>query len=168
MALPADPSPPTLHYVGAQDLCDKLGRDKYTAIFDDNNDGAPDPTPVRRHLLDSESFAEGVFRAAGYSIKVVREKRPSQAVRLVLEHAEAMAAIRHPEIMRIDGDKAFDRVLKEAMLYQKKALRLDLDDDDPAPANVGGSVGKIGSSVVEPPPSFFADLGDYPGGNRYG
>ncbi len=158
----ANPTP--LYYVTTKNFEDKIGRELVVAILDDNNDGSPDAGPVLRLLLDAVAYVESFMRAAGYDLEKARAASPppSDVVRLVLERAHAMANIRHPEIVRYDGEKALLRVERECLMIQKKIMRLDLNLTDAAPAGVGGRVGRIGMSATAPSP-MFADLGDFPG-----
>lgn len=167
---PTQPAPvfQPLYYTRVSDLEARLGRDFMVAVYDDNNDGAPDASPLWRVLVDSQAYVEAFMRAGDYDIDLARKRGPAldTVVNLILDHAEATSYARHPEIARYDGDKALARVRINCLDIQKKVTRLDLDIPDGPPAGVGGATGRIGMGGERPSP-VFADLGDFPGG-RFG
>ncbi len=159
-----------LYYVTVAMLRDRLGEEILTAYFDDNNDGSPDASPVRRYLVDAVSYVETYVRAAGYDLDDARAKDPPPGpiVDAVLDRAEAKIYQRHPEIQRVDAEKALDRVDKELLRIQSKQRRLDVNQlTDKKPATVGGNLGRIGIHAQAPEP-LFSDLGDIPGSSMYG
>lgn len=166
MPMQPTPTPQPLYYTRVEDFEARVGHDFLVAVFDDNNDGVPDAPPIWRMLLDSQAYVESFIRAADYPIVLARERGPAldTVVKLILDHAEATAYVRHPEIARYDGDKALARVRVNCLDIQAKKTRLDLDIPDPPPADVGGPTGRIGRGGERPSP-LFSDLGDFPGGS---
>lgn len=167
MAQPLQPGPSQqpLYYTRIADFEARIGRELLIAFFDDTNAGAPNPQAVWRHLLDSQIYVESFMRAGDYDIAACRLRGPllDTVVRLILDHAEAQAYVRHPETARYDGDKALARIRQECLDIQTHKVRLDLGVPDPPPENVGGSLGRIGRGQCPPTP-LFSDLGDFPGG----
>lgn len=161
---------PPLYYVTVAMLKERMGEEIVTAFFDDNNDGSPDASPMRRYLLDAVSYVETYVRAAGYDLEDARSKDPAPGpiVGAVLDRAEAKIYERHPEIQRLDVEKALDRVDKELLRIQTKQRRLDVNVlTDKKPETVGGALGRIGIRAQTPEP-LFSDLGDIPGSSNYG
>lgn len=161
---------PPLYYVTVAMLKERMGEEIVTAFFDDNNDGSPDASPMRRYLLDAVSYVETYVRAAGYDLEDARSKDPAPGpiVDAVLDRAEAKIYQRHPEIQRLDVEKALDRVDKELLRIQTKQRRLDVNVlTDKKPETVGGALGRIGIRAQTPEP-LFSDLGDIPGSSNYG
>lgn len=163
-ATPLHPHPKfPLYYVGQGDFEDEAGRAVVQAIFDDNNDGDADVSPVLRFLFNAESYVEGFMRTAGYDIDALRTANPAEMQRLVLERAVGKAFVRHREIARYDGEEALNRNRNECKDYTRVGgPRLDVPKGlVDAPKNVGGAIGAIGNAPDSPPESFFSDLGDF-------
>lgn len=152
------------YYITVQDFENEVGRDVVVAYYDDNNDSSADPGPLRRLLIDSESTVEGFMRAAGYDLEEARLKGSTltDVVRLALEVAVARTYLRHPEIARYDGDKAWTRIRRELLDIQEKRQRLDLRLGDPKGTG-GGNLGRIGVPGGQTA-AFFEDMGDLPSG----
>lgn len=140
----------TLHYdLSTADLEDRFSPAVLVDIFDDDNDGTPDPAPLLRLLLDAQSYVEGALRHV-YDLSTLRgvDPWPNEIVRFILDRAEARAYVRHPEHARFDGYKMLDRVDKELTdLCNKGKRRLDADGS-PEPAYNQGGV--TSSSVNDP------------------
>lgn len=142
----------------------RVGVNNVRAILDDDNDGSADANSIVRLLDDASSKVLGYALAAGYDRTALLANPPNELKRLVLDAAEALAAKRHPEIVRRDWRPLDEANIAELMNLRKGATRLDpvVPAGIEPPATRVVSV-KVGGNV-EPddlPDRVFDDMGDF-------
>jgi phage gp36-like protein len=129
-------------------------------VYDDDNDGVADTNNISRLVEDASSYVLE-FYYGNYTAIPDETDLPPALRRLALDAAHAYMALRHPEYVRADGSKMFERVDKE-LKRMREAVTTVVKSPPAPPANVGGEVGSIGANApYVPPTSFTADLGDY-------
>lgn len=101
--------------ISQKDLEDRVSRQLVRAGLDDNNDGFSDAGPVNRILVDASSYVMGAIGGA-YDFPI-GSPYPNELQRIALDVACAYLSIRHPEMVRFDG---------QAMLLQARAELKDL------------------------------------------
>jgi hypothetical protein len=92
----------------------RISKKKLQRIYDDNRDGASDEDPVKQLRADASSKVCSYLEPMGITKKVEAlfdlttgellpgKTLPMELPRLALDAAEALAAKRHPEVMRQD------------------------------------------------------------------
>lgn len=129
-------------YITRQDLEDRLTRKIVKLIFDDNEDGAPDLKPVNRLLFDATSFVAGLIEGQ-YPLTAfpAGSALPNELVRITLDVASAMCALRHPRIVRVDGKAMLATAREELKELKSGVSRMDLTPGTATavkPGNIGG------------------------------
>lgn len=120
-------------------------------VLDDNNDGEADTDPIQGILRDASSY---VLEAYYGTFDEVPEEVPAALERLAKDAAQAYLAIRHPEYVRYDGFKMFERIDRELDRLVEGKRRTGEAPPDPA-SNHGGDVLSGDPDEPEPPPPFF-------------
>lgn len=129
-------------------------------VYDDDNDGVADTDNITGLITDASSYVLE-FYYGNYTAIPDEADLPPALRRLALDAAHAYMALRHPEYVRADGSKMFERIDKE-LKRLREAFTTVVKAPPHPPANVGGKVGAIGDNAPETPPSgFFDNMGDY-------
>lgn len=120
-------------------LIARLGQSVVTKIYDDNDDGNPDDAPLDQLAADAASKVRGALGAV-YPAAMLVTGPATELRRIALDIAHAMAAIRHPGFIKVDGI-AMMKIAKDDL----NAVRLTManlgTDESPEPAaNNGGDV----------------------------
>ena len=139
-------------YIDQADLEDRLTKTTATQLFDDNNDGVADVRAVNRLRFDASSYTMGLI-GGEYSLTTFPKGSalPNELVRIPLDVAEAMLAIRHPELVRKDGEKMLARVRLELKELKAGVSRVDITPGTSVavtPANVGGILTDNSSRMI--------------------
>lgn len=146
------------------DLEARLGVQMVKAILDDDNTGNAESYAVARILEDASSKVLGYALAAGYDLAALSAAPPNELKRLALDAAEALAARRHPEVVRKNWVELDEVNTKELVNLRKGATRLDVANGTgiEPPATRVTSI-KVGGSVEpdELPDRVFDDMGDF-------
>lgn len=129
-------------------------------IYDDDDDGFVDTAAVEQLIEDASSYVLEFYYGNHTTVPTL-DAIPPALRRLALDTAHAYMAMRHPEYVRADGHKMFDRVDKELKRLREAHTVTVLAPPDP-PRNVGGTTGAIGDDASpDPPESFFDNMGDF-------
>lgn len=120
-------------------LIARIGQSVVTKIFDDNDDGNPDDAPLDQLAADAASKVRGALGPV-YAAAMLVSGPATELRRIALDVAHAMAAIRHPGFIKIDGFMMMKQA--DADLKQVRLTMANLGTDDaPEPAaNNGGDV----------------------------
>jgi phage gp36-like protein len=148
------------HYIKQADLEARLSAAVVKRIYDDNNLGAAEETPLSQLIKDAEAKFEGYCRGI-YDLAALRLAKPNEAVRMCLDIAEAFAAKRFPRAYTRDWQPLMDFVDRELKRLRTSETRLDIASSPEPAANVGGKVllfgGKANSEDNDP--SFTSGFG---------
>jgi phage gp36-like protein len=145
-------------------LENRLSAGMVRRIYDDNNDGTPDNDPIIQLLEDAEAKVDSYLAAVGL-VPADGSPIPRDIQRLDLDVAVAMAAARHPEVLRSYNAEALMRMAeKDLERLRKGVTKTGATPPDPA-ANQGGAVypgpsAKTTSTGVVTS-SFWEDMGDF-------
>jgi phage gp36-like protein len=109
-------------YITQTQLEARISAQALRRCLDDDNDGDADTATVTQFLTDASSkvrtFLAGNHSAA--TLAAIVTTTPDEVVRLALDVAQAMLAMRHPEVFRIDGE-----AMMRVAVTELKALRLN-------------------------------------------
>jgi phage gp36-like protein len=86
----------TLYYTSQAMLENRLSAAVVRRVLDDNNDGTADTDPVTQLLEDAEARFES-FARQNYTLETLRSAAPTEAKRLCLDVAVALACERFPK-----------------------------------------------------------------------
>lgn len=122
----------------------RLSKRVVQRLLDDDRDGAADTNVVDRLLLDASGKFAG-FAAQIYDIAAIRAMAanvlPDEVTRLTLDVAQAMAAQRHPEFVRLDGFELMKQVVAELKMLREGMTNTGVADDvAPETQDIGGAV----------------------------
>jgi phage gp36-like protein len=93
-------------YITRAQLENRLSKIVVQRIFDDNNDGSADANPVNQLLKDASSKLRSTLGQLENLDELTAESDTADEVtRLCLDIAQAYAAQRFPEFVRVDGFK---------------------------------------------------------------
>ena len=123
-------------------------------IYDDNNDGATDTDPIIQLQKDASSKVRGTLGPV-YDPDKLDPATLDEVVRLALDVAQAMAAQRHPEYVRIDGFKLMKQAIDELALLREGMSNLGTNAAPEPAANQGGDVDSDNPDEDEPEPKLF-------------
>lgn len=147
-----------------QMLENRLSAGTVRRIYDDNNDGTPDNDPITQLLDDAEAKVDSYLAAVGL-VPAEGDPIPRDIIRLDLDVAVAMAAARHPEVLRSYNAESLMRMAeKDLERLRKGVTKTGGSPPDPA-ANHGGAVYPGPSASTKSTgittSSFWDDMGDY-------
>jgi hypothetical protein len=130
-------------------------------IYDDNNDGEADDSPLLQVCEDAEAKFESFCRGI-YDLDALRANPPSEAVRLCLDCAQVMAYDRFPRAASRDTGEMWRRVEKELGDLRSRKTRLNVIGSPEPASNEGGAV-YLGTTEVndDETTSVFSDFGDF-------
>ena len=115
-------------------------------IYDDNNDGVADATPLEQLVIDAEARFESYCRGI-YILSALRDSPPNEAKRLCLDVAEAMACRRFPRAVNREWQPLWEASERELKSLRRGETRLDVEGTPEPAANEGGAVYKNGEDV---------------------
>lgn len=104
---------PVVNLVTVEQLENRIGIEILKRIFDDDNTGQASGAAVQQICEDASSMVRGGLPADYDLDAVTADAASSNAIelrRITLDAAHAMAAIRHPGALKIDGFALMDRV----------------------------------------------------------
>lgn len=130
------------------------------AILDDNNDGAADANPVAQLIDDAESKVMSYYQPTyGATLPA---SIPKELKRMTLDVAYAMAAQRHPEIVRgVDWEKRMLAAERDLNRMRKRETTLGIDTAPEPSALDGASIVSQTADEDEPKKYFVDDMGDF-------
>lgn len=109
----------------------RLSKTTLRRIYDDDNDGAADTDPIAGLIRDASSKVLS-YLGPDYDIDSLDPAQTDELVRLSLDIAQAMAAQRHPEYVRVDGFKLMTQAMADLKLLRQGFTNLgDKDPGDP-------------------------------------
>jgi len=130
-------------------------------VFDDDDDGTPDPAAIAMLIDDASSYVLEFYYGNHKGVDISALDVPKALRRMALDVAHAYLAIRHAEYVRADGYKMMERIDKELGRMRDAYTRIADAPPDP-PHNAGGAVGVIGDDAMpETPEGFFDNMGDW-------
>lgn len=151
----------TSAYFDKADLEARLSATIVQQIYDDNNDGTADASPIARLIADASSEVDSFLRPI-YPLPLPTPV-PNEVKRLALDVAEYRAAQRFPEIVRKNWQELRKVTIEDLNNLRKGVTRLDVPTGqapDP-PANAGATVGQPRGTPACTPSPFWADMGDF-------
>lgn len=145
------------YYISQAMLENRLSAAVVRRVMDDNNDGTADANPLAQLIADAESRFEAHCSGI-YPLDTLRSVKPHEAVRLVLDVAEALAARRFPRAFGRDWFPLWQATESELNKLRQRKTRLDIDSAPEPAENEGGKV-FVGSAEVsdEDETGFFQD-----------
>jgi hypothetical protein len=130
-------------------------------IYDDNNDGSADSDPLNQLLLDASSKFRGALGTI-YDIDTFDQNTLDEVVRISLDIAQAYAAQRHSEIVRVDGFKLMQQAEKDIEKIRAGLSNLGTKGPPEPAANQGGIVTEDPNLAEDESPHFALDgTGDF-------
>lgn len=124
-------------YITSTDLSARLSATKLARIYDDDRDGTADTDPVALLIADACSKVAGYLRGL-YDLAVIEAAPPHEVVRLTLDVAVAMAAQRHPEVVRVDWVPLMQGAERDLERLRAGKTRLDVMGSPEPAANASG------------------------------
>ena len=127
-------------YITSAQLSDRISAAALRRIYDDDLDGTADPAPVAQLIADACSKVAGYLQGV-YSLDAVAAAPPHEVIRLSLDVAVAMVAIRHPEVLpHHDGLELMKAADRDLAALRKNAVSLDTDVSPNPQSNTGGEI----------------------------
>jgi phage gp36-like protein len=126
-------------YITQAQLENRLSATRVARIYDDNRDGSADANPIAQLIADASGKVASYLRGS-YDLDTVAASTPNEVVRLTLDVAFAMAAQRHPEVVRVDWQPLMQAAEKDLERLRKGETRLDVVGPPEPAANTGGAV----------------------------
>jgi phage gp36-like protein len=119
-------------------LANRLSETRLQRIYDDNNDGTADSDPVQQLIQDASSkvlsYCGSIYKL-DVAAAAAAENKAHELVRLTLDVAQAMAAQRFPEVVRVDWVPMMQSAEKDLKQLMQSLTRLDTADPPSPPAN---------------------------------
>jgi phage gp36-like protein len=145
-------------YITTAMLEDRLSAAVVKRIYDDNNDGTSDTSPLARVVADAESRFESFCRGI-YSLTALRASPPSEAVRLCLDVAEALACRRFPRAVNREWQELWGASTAELKSLRRGETRLDVEGTPEPGANQGGEYTVQGYDLDDEQPASYTHDG---------
>lgn len=148
------------NYVNQRQIENKLSAAVVVRICDDDNSGSvesDEDSPLGQLGRDAEAMFEGYCRGT-YDLNDLRRVKPNEAVRLVLDCAEFLAAKRFPRAMNRDWTILEASVRAELKGLRRGDTRFDVVGAPEPASNEGGYVSSGDPENQQPvPPATFRD-----------
>lgn len=109
-------------YVSQDEVEDFLSRSVVRDVLDDNNDGFADALPIARLIADGEALFNGKITGV-YAMPLTAPYDPL-CVTVSLMFIRALAAQRHPEVMRQDGSALMADAMSWADMIRSGKLQM--------------------------------------------
>lgn len=149
------------NYITFEALEARLSKAVVRRIFDDDNDGEPDTSPLLQVIADAERRFEQTMAGLYPSLAVLRQKAAEDASSLVLDLAEAISAKRFPRAVNRDWLPLMKYALDQLKDYRAGVARVPVDGPPNPPSNAGGDISSGAGSAVDdsdiPEPIFQGD-----------
>ncbi len=155
-------------YISNEDVRLRLGAPKYHRLFDEDGDGLADDVnssgdtsnTVERIRRDASAKVAGYLRGI-YDLDAVATDTPEEVKRLALDVFVAIAAQRHPEVMRVEWKDLLDAVERDLRNLREGKTRLDVMGSPEPARNNGAEVlsGNPRKPDVKPP--WGGNFGDF-------
>ena len=127
-------------FITSTQLSNRMSAAKFRRLLDDDADGTADTDAVTQLLADASGKVAGYLQGT-YDIAAVTLNTPPEVVRLTLDVAVAMAAIRHPEAMPgTDGIELMKLADKDLQSLRANKTSLGVDTTPEPAANQGGEI----------------------------
>jgi phage gp36-like protein len=119
-----------------EQLENRLSAAVVARLFDDDNDGTADSGPLAQLLLDAASKVDSYLAPLG--MLPLSAPYPNEIIRLELDIAQAYAAQRFPETVRVDWEKLMAQAEKDLDRLRMGKTMLGQSPPDPG-ANQGAT-----------------------------
>lgn len=144
-------------YFDETQLRARIGSEIVDQLLDDNRDGVADPTPVDRLRKDaSVKVADGLPNYSREELAALTGDNAEGVTRVALDFAEAYAAKRHREVMRVDWEPLMKFAKDELADLRKTMSKLPTPTD---PSNEGTRTSSGNPDDPEPKPRFTDNWG---------
>lgn len=147
-------------YITQSQLEARLSAEVVRQIYDDDNNGSADASPIAQLLADASAKVASYLRGI-YDLTAVAATPPAEVTRLALDVAVAYAAQRHPEYVRRDWQALMRAAEGDLEKLRKGTTRLDVVGSPEPGANQGGSVSSVTTDADGLPARVFDDMGDF-------
>lgn len=153
----------------------RLGAPRLKQIFDDDNDGTPDDAVLDQLRHDAQGWVESALIGPGSiypsgipGLAGLAGTAPPVLIKIGLDAVFALAAQRHPEVMRVEWKDYVEAVDKELDRIRMGKRGLGITTTPEPAANNGGKVEAdatdcVGAQVtgLDVPRTFLDGLGDF-------
>ncbi len=129
-------------------------------IYDDNGDGSADADPLTQLQRDASSKVRSHLGPV-YDTALLTADVSDELVRIALDVAHAMAAQRHPEVLRIDGYRMMEQAEKELKKLREGITNLGIETSPEPAANQGGEALSGNPDDPEPLKRFTDNWGAF-------
>jgi phage gp36-like protein len=130
-------------------------------LLDDNGDGAGDADVLLQLRKDASAKVRGHIGPV-FDPDTLDENIVDEVVRITLDVAQAMAAQRHPEVMRVDGFELMKQAERDLKKIRIGESNLGTKEDPPGVgANNGGYVSSGNPNRTTPKKRFTDNWGDF-------
>jgi phage gp36-like protein len=147
-------------YVTPDELKDALGAHVVRALYDDDNSGEPDAAPIASAIRRATSKVNAYLRRL--YVLPIAEPIPDIIKSITLDLTIAYAQLRHPEVVRVDGEKLIKAA--EADLERLRDGKIELDIPT-LPKALNEQIelrrGPLGAAGEPSPPVFTRGIGDF-------
>lgn len=130
-------------------------------VLDDNDDGAVDTKVVEQLLVDATSKVRSHIGTIYELSHIAEPAVQEEVVRLTLDVAQAMLAIRFPEAVRVDGYKMMEYADRELKKLREQFTNLGTKAAPEPAATVGGEVGHTATDPDIPCPLFVNGISGF-------
>jgi hypothetical protein len=149
------------YYAWPSDVEARLSAAVVRRIADDSGTGTADAPVLDELIASAESRVEGACRDV-YSLSVMREVKPDEIRRLVLDGVVAYAAMRFPRAMAREWEPLMTHWVTELRALRKGEFALDIEGPPEPAANKGGEVLTADIEAEDyADPVFLAGTGDF-------
>jgi len=144
----------------------RVGPHAHDRVFDDDEEGVFNPEAEEQLRKDASGKVLGRL-GGSYDVDAIRglaaEDTPDELVRITLDVAQAMMAIRCPNIMDVDGHRLMRRADEDLQAIRLNKAGLGVTTTPEPPSNEGAEVfGRNPDLRYEPEPhTFLGGFGDF-------
>ena len=144
-----------------EQLTARLSASVVRRLLDDDNDGTGDTDIMLQLRKDASAKVRGHIGPV-YDPDTLEENIVDEIVRITLDVAQAMAAQRHPEVMRVDGFELMKQAERDLKKVRIGESNLGTTEDPPGKgANNGGYVASGNPNRTTPRKRFTDNWGDF-------
>jgi phage gp36-like protein len=145
-------------YITRTDLENAVGAGTVAAIFDDATTGTANDAAISLVIAEAESRVNSFLRQL-YVIPL--SPVPDLVKSIAIDVATALMQSRHPEYLRVDGERLMNRAEADLMKLRDGTIKVD-SQTLPTPANARVIVGSGIAASPAPEPKKFGDgMGDW-------
>ena len=149
------------YYAWPSDIGARMSAAVVRRIADESGSGTADESVLSELIASSESRVEGACRDV-YSLTAMRETKPPEIRRLVLDGVVAYAAMRFPRAMAREWEPLMTHWVTELKALRRGDFALDVEGSPEPAANKGGEVLTADVDAEDyADPVFLAGTGDF-------